>query len=149
VFIGSITGRVTMPVVGPYSASKHALVAVAAALRMELREQGIFVSLIEPGAIQSEIWRKGDEFASAIPPAFPARKLYGSQIDAVVAGSRNSARGAIPAERVARLIHRCLTSPHPPARKLIGRDARMAAILRQVLPEAWFDKVLMKVLKLD
>jgi NAD(P)-dependent dehydrogenase (short-subunit alcohol dehydrogenase family) len=149
VFIGSIAGRVTTPVVGPYSASKHALAAVSAALRMELLQQGIFVSLIEPGAIQSEIWRKGDEFASAIPPSFPARQMYGKQIDAVVNGSRNAARGAIPAENVARLIHHCLTSRNPPARKLIGRDAKMAAILRQILPEKLFEKLLMKVLKLD
>lgn len=75
VFIGSITGRVTIPTLGPYSASKHAIAAVAAALRMELRDQGIFVSLLEPGAIQSEIWPKGTK---PWQPLAPTRRFGSS-----------------------------------------------------------------------
>lgn len=142
VFIGSIAGRVTMPIIGPYSASKHAIAAVAAALRMELRDQGIHVCLIEPGAVQSEIWRKGDEFAATIPPDAPARRLYGRQIEAVARTSRDSAAGAIPADRVARLVHKCLISSRSPIRKTVGRDAMFAAILRRFLPEKWFDNLL-------
>jgi len=149
VFIGSIAGRVTIPTLGPYSASKHAIAAVAAALRMELREQGILVSLLEPGAIQSEIWRKGDETAGTIPPNAPVRELYGKQIDAVIRTSRKSAADAIPADAVAKLVHRCLTARRPPIRRTVGRDAMSAAIAKWLLPEKWFDKVLRKALKID
>jgi NAD(P)-dependent dehydrogenase (short-subunit alcohol dehydrogenase family) len=148
VFIGSIAGRVTAPIMGPYSASKHAIAAVAAALRQELREQGIHVCLIEPGAIQSEIWRKGDEFADKIPPDAPAREHYGRQIEALKREARNSATVAIPADRVARLVHRCLTSPRPPIRKTVGRDAAGAAILKRLVPEGWFDLAVRRALKL-
>ncbi|HEX4056402.1 MAG TPA: SDR family NAD(P)-dependent oxidoreductase [Tepidisphaeraceae bacterium] len=146
VFIGSIAGRVTTPILGPYSASKHAIAAVAAALRMELRDQGIHVCLIEPGAIQSEIWRKGDEFAATISSDSPARQLYGRQIDAITRISRDSAANAIPADRVARLVHQCLTSSHPPVRKTVGRDAMFAAILKRILPERLFDGLLRRIL---
>ena len=38
-----------MPYLGPYSASKFALRALADALRVELAPDGIAVALIEPG----------------------------------------------------------------------------------------------------
>jgi NAD(P)-dependent dehydrogenase (short-subunit alcohol dehydrogenase family) len=149
VLIGSIAGRVAMPILGAYSASKHALAAIAGAMRMELRNESIHVCLIEPGAIQSEIWRKGDEVASGIPADDPSRAIYGNVIDAVIKTSRESAANAIPAEVVARLVHRCMTAAKPPRRKTVGRDAYFAATLRKFLPEKWFDAVLLKALKLD
>jgi NAD(P)-dependent dehydrogenase (short-subunit alcohol dehydrogenase family) len=148
IFIGSIAGRVSMPIMAPYCASKHAIAALASSLRMELLGQGIHVCLIEPGAIQSEIWRKGDEFAATIPADAPARELYGRQIDAVVGTSRQSAAGAIPADHVARLVYRCMTGSNPPRRRTVGRDAMFAAILRRILPETAFDRVLLWALKI-
>lgn len=148
IFIGSIAGRITMPILSAYSASKHALAAVAGGLRMELAGQGIHVCLIEPGAIQSEIWRKGDETASEIPQDDPARVLYGSQIDAVLQTSRHSSANAIPADRVARLVETCMTAANPPQRKVVGRDAKLAAVMRRILPEKLFYKILLKTLKL-
>ena len=148
IFIGSIAGRVSMPIMGPYCASKHAIAAIAASLRMELRSQGIHVCLIEPGAIQSEIWRKGDEFAAGIAADAPARDIYGGQIDAVIKTSRKSAADAIPAESVARVVYHCMTGSNPPRRRTVGRDAKIAAVLRWILPEKWFDGVLMSMLKI-
>jgi NAD(P)-dependent dehydrogenase (short-subunit alcohol dehydrogenase family) len=148
IFIGSIAGRVSMPIMAPYCASKHAIAAMASSLRMELRNQGIHVCLIEPGAIQSEIWRKGDEFGSAIPADDPARKFYGGEIDAVLRTSRESAAGAIPADIVAKLVNVCLTGSRPPRRKTVGRDAMFAGILKRILPERMFDKVLLWALKI-
>jgi NAD(P)-dependent dehydrogenase (short-subunit alcohol dehydrogenase family) len=143
IFIGSIAGRVSMPIMGPYCASKHAIAAIASSLRMELRNQGIHVCLIEPGAIQSEIWRKGDEFAATIVADAPLREYYGGEIDAIVRTSRESAAGAIPAEVVARLVNHCMTSSKPPRRKTVGRDAMFAAILKRFVPESVFDKILL------
>ncbi len=149
VFIGSVAGRVTIPTLGPYSASKHAIAAVATALRMELRDQGILVSLLEPGAIQSEIWRKGDETVAAVSHDSPAYKLYGRQIDAVAHTSRKSAADAIPADVVAKLVHKCLTARRPPIRRTVGRDAMFAAIGQWIMPRSWFDKIIRKALKID
>jgi NAD(P)-dependent dehydrogenase (short-subunit alcohol dehydrogenase family) len=148
IFIGSIAGRISMPIMGPYCASKHAIAAIASSLRMELRNQGIHVCLIEPGAIQSEIWRKGDEYGSTIPADAPAREHYGKQIDAVLRVSRESAASAIPAEVVARLVQRCMTSSNPPRRRTVGRDAMFGAIFRRILPEKWFDRIVIGAMKI-
>jgi uncharacterized protein len=43
----------TLPYLGPYAATKHALNALTASLRAELRPEGIGVSLIIPGRIDT------------------------------------------------------------------------------------------------
>jgi NAD(P)-dependent dehydrogenase (short-subunit alcohol dehydrogenase family) len=144
VFIGSIAGRIAMPIMAPYCGSKHAIAALAGSLRTELRSQGILVSLIEPGAIQSEIWKKG---ADQVPEQGPEREHYGAIVDAVIKTSQDSAASAIPADRVARVVYRCLTAGNPPRRKVVGRDAAAAAIMRRLLPESVFDFILRKALK--
>ncbi len=55
---GSIAGFFATPALAPYSMSKYAIESFNDALRRELRPFGIEVSLLEPGAIATEIWRK-------------------------------------------------------------------------------------------
>lgn len=56
--ISSVSGRITAPFMGAYSASKHALEALTQGLRRELKLYGIEVSAIEPGFIRSRIFEK-------------------------------------------------------------------------------------------
>lgn len=57
--ISSIVGRFPLPCVGPYSASKFAVEALADAQRDELRPLGIDVVVIEAGAFPTEVNNKG------------------------------------------------------------------------------------------
>ncbi len=57
VHVSSVVGRLSLPYLGCYSASKFAIEALADAQRVELRGSGIFVSLIEPGPIITEFRR--------------------------------------------------------------------------------------------
>ena len=56
IFIGSIASQRVFPNWGVYCASKHALRALATALRMELKQRGIRVTLINPGAVRTDLW---------------------------------------------------------------------------------------------
>jgi NAD(P)-dependent dehydrogenase (short-subunit alcohol dehydrogenase family) len=56
--ISSVQGRITVPFMGAYSASKHAVEALTQALRRELKIYGIEASAIEPGIIRSRIFEK-------------------------------------------------------------------------------------------
>ncbi|MBB3174506.1 hypothetical protein FHR90_002347 [Endobacter medicaginis] len=49
VFMSSVAGLTTDPFAGAYSSSKHALEAIAEALRQEMQEFGIEVATINPG----------------------------------------------------------------------------------------------------
>ena len=53
VLVSSVVGRVVIPFLGAYSASKFALEAIGDGLRMELGPAGIAVSLVEPGPIKT------------------------------------------------------------------------------------------------
>ncbi len=146
VMVSSIAGLVGQPILGPYSSSKHALEAVADALRLELARHGIRTCLVEPGAIQSEIWRKGDASASAIDRSSEQFRLYGQMIDAVAHRAADAGRRAIPAITAARVIERCLTAAKAPERVLVGRDAKMAAWARWMLPTSLFDVLMARAL---
>src|SRR4051794_31941071 len=63
VTVGSIGGRFSAPFLAPYSASKFAIRAWSDALRIELAPHGVRVVLVEPGAVATEIWGKGNAHA--------------------------------------------------------------------------------------
>ena len=52
-YVSSVAGRVAAPHLGPYSASKHALVGYADAVRAELAAEGIRVTTVAPGLLRT------------------------------------------------------------------------------------------------
>ncbi len=144
VLMSSIAGLVGQPILSPYSASKRALESLGDSLRLELASQRIEVSLIEPGAIRSEIWRKGQESSQPIATDTPMGRLYGRAVENVRAAAARAERDAIPAERVAKVVHKCLTARRAPTRVLVGRDATLAAIVKHVLPTRLWDPFIAK-----
>jgi NAD(P)-dependent dehydrogenase (short-subunit alcohol dehydrogenase family) len=134
VVTGSIGGRMSTPFVAPYSATKHALEALCDAIRLELRPWGINVSLVEPGAIATPIWERSTaasmEQLAQMPPE--ALELYGNMIARLTKISEQQAAAGAPPDIVARAIEHALTASRPKARYLVGRDARLQAVLRRL-----------------
>lgn len=145
--IGSISGLVSAPSQGPYSASKFALEAINDALRMELAPWGIQVALIEPGAIRTPIWDKSVNDAARLLRGVPPEKaeLYGKLLDALFAAASKAADRAIAPEAVARSVAHALTSSRPKTRYVVGRDARLQKLIRH-LPDRWRDRIILKFL---
>jgi len=143
-FISSIGGRIAQPLMAPYTCSKFALSALGDSLRLELRPQGIGVTVIEPGAIATDIWSKGQDSAADYTPDHPARKLYSREIEGLIALAQKAASNAIPAEKAAEEVVRTITAARAPARVLIGQDAKIAARLKSLLPTSVFDNILAK-----
>ena len=142
--ISSIAGRAATPFLGAYCSSKFALEAMSDAWRMELAPWGIKVSIIEPGAVQSQIWRRATQSATRMLASLPpeAFRLYEqplSRMQTVMAGVE--AR-AIPAEVVARAVAHALTDSRPRVRYLVGTDARFRAWLKWILPDRVQDRLL-------
>ena len=71
VIVGSVSGRLASPMLAPYSASKHAVEALAESLRHELRDWGIRTSVVEPGAVATPIWDKGRAQADRLEHDLP------------------------------------------------------------------------------
>ena len=137
VFIGSISGRVSTPLLGPYGASKHAIEAVAESFREEVRPWGIAVSVVEPGAVRTPIWSKGRHDADEIEARLPdeAHALYGDAFADLRRAIDGQERTAIPADRVAAVVERALTGKRPRYRYLVGPDAQGAGVLDRLLPD--------------
>jgi NAD(P)-dependent dehydrogenase (short-subunit alcohol dehydrogenase family) len=147
--VSSIGGRVGLPLVGAYNASKFGLEGLSDSLRRELRPHGVDVILIEPGGVKTPIWKKGEELADEmledVPPE--AERLYGRLIAAVRTGTQRIARetGIEPSE-VAEVIGKALTSSRPRARYLVGSDAKQRAVMAKLLPARVMDRLIGRAL---
>ena len=137
VFVGSISGRLAIPFIAPYSASKFALRALTDALRVELRPAGIAVVLLEPSSVKTPIWQKGRDSREARVALLPAKAMeyYAPQVKAVFATTEHEERIAMPVERVSEAILHALTAPKPRRRYLLGSGARSGSIVA-LLPAA-------------
>ncbi|TKS59973.1 MAG: retinol dehydrogenase [Nitrospira sp.] len=148
--MGSIAGRSTMPLMGPYAASKFALEAITDALRLEVQQWDIHVTIVEPGAIATPIWDKSGRDAADLEAATPAelRTLYGDVIAGVRKVVGEAAERAISPDVVAKVVEQALTAFRPKTRYLVGTDAKIRALMVKFLPDRVSDRLLRWVLKL-
>jgi NAD(P)-dependent dehydrogenase (short-subunit alcohol dehydrogenase family) len=143
IFMGSIGGRMSAPFLAPYNASKHALEAITDSLRVELQPWNIHVSIIEPGSIATPIWDKSlalaDDIEREISPEGAA--LYKDSIDAMRKAAREIGDAGIPADEVAKVVEHALSAKKPKTRYVVGRDARIQAIAKKVVPDRQMDRI--------
>ena len=146
--MGSIGGRVALPLLGAYAASKFALEGLTDSLRREVRHFGIEVSIIEPGGVATPIWDKSgaeaDRLIEAMPPEADA--LYGDMIRAMRAEARAANERGLPPVEVARVVERALTTKRPRTRYLVGRDAKLRAAIARAVPDRTFDSLVARTL---
>ena len=143
--VGAVTGRVTMPFAGPISAAETALESLSDALRMELRHQGVAVSLVELGGMDTTLFAKAGAAAEQdIGSAAPAlQAIYASALEAV--GATFAKQKLSSPEVAVKSIVKALTDRSPDARYLAGRDARLIAKLRR-LPDGLRDRLILRAL---
>jgi NAD(P)-dependent dehydrogenase (short-subunit alcohol dehydrogenase family) len=142
VLMGSVSGRLALPFLGPYAASKFALEALADSLRGEVAPFGIRVALVQPGSIATPMWRKGAERATRLSPG--ALELYGARIAALRAWAERN--GAVtPPEDVARVVEHALTADSPRTRYVVGRGARTRTLIGRA-PDGLRDRLIGRVL---
>jgi NAD(P)-dependent dehydrogenase (short-subunit alcohol dehydrogenase family) len=149
VFIGSIGGRVALPLIAGYAASKFALEGLTDSLRRELRSTGIEIAIVEPGSVATPIWGKGasesDELLERIGPE--AERLYGPLIATMRAISQHEAANGLPPDAVAKDVEHALTARKPRTRYLVGRDAKLRARLAKILPDRAMDALIARAIK--
>ncbi|HEY8627460.1 MAG TPA: hypothetical protein VIL56_04040, partial [Gaiellaceae bacterium] len=71
--------------------------------------------------------------------------LYRERLDAFRRAAEAAGRRAEPAERVAAVVERALTSDRPRARYVVGRDARIRATIER-LPDRLRDRAYERLL---
>ncbi len=67
ILVTSILGKAATPMTGPYSMTKHAVTALADALRMEVRDDGVDVITVGPGLTRTEFQQAAVNRAGRAP----------------------------------------------------------------------------------
>ncbi len=142
--IGSVLGRLAIPFMGAYSASKFALEGLTDAFRIELRQWGIHVSLIEPGPVATPLWSKTHLLTGMNEVRGAAGKLYATANAAAQAAFTQFGQTGISPDRVAAKVLEALTASNPKPRYLVGRDAKALSWLAALVPDRIRDRILIK-----
>ncbi len=139
--VASMLGRLSIPLAGPYNASKHAVVALAETLRLEIG-RAIPVVLVEPGAIASS-------FRETLAGAWGdlPERVKGTRYEAILANfmkarEHHAEQFAGSPEQAAQAILKALTRKHPPRRILIRPEARLGGWAKALLPAAVWEWIL-------
>jgi NAD(P)-dependent dehydrogenase (short-subunit alcohol dehydrogenase family) len=138
--ISSVQGRVTSPLSGAYSASKHALEALSESMHFELSHFGIRTVAIEPGFIAPGMKQVDD-----LPRPAIYRQLYDEWEGA---DTTLNADGRPGPEIVANAIVRAFADTETPRRLPVGGDAEMILGTRAQMGDDEFEATMRAVLGL-
>jgi NAD(P)-dependent dehydrogenase (short-subunit alcohol dehydrogenase family) len=140
--MSSVSGFVTPPTQGAYSASKHAIEAVANALRYELYPYGIETILIEPGYIVTNIQQTAMELAQSYQEEFqsgPYMKIYATYWSNATS---TRAQSKTTPEDCARIMLEAIEAPHPKPRYGVTPLATFAKWAKRLLSDRAADRMI-------
>jgi NAD(P)-dependent dehydrogenase (short-subunit alcohol dehydrogenase family) len=146
--ISSVGGKVAMATYGPYAATKFALEAVSDSLRREMASLGVHVAVVEPGGVRTEMPGQAIAGAHALASTMTPEhtKRYGRLMQAIAAQTAFHTKSGLPAEAVATVIAKAVTTQKPRARYVVGREAGLLTLVR-FLPDWLLDLMLAAALR--
>jgi NAD(P)-dependent dehydrogenase (short-subunit alcohol dehydrogenase family) len=142
----SVLGFVSMPWRGAYVSTKYALEGLTDTLRIEMRNTGIDVILIEPGPVTSKIRE------NAIPhferwidwEASPRAEQYRHKLRKRLYESTGKDAFELPASAVSKKLIRALETARPKPRYYVTTPTYFMGTLRRLLPTRALDWLLAK-----
>lgn len=139
IVIGSIAGRVSIPMQSQYSASKYALEAFVDAVRMEMRQYGVRAAIIEPGDTRTG-------FTDArIKDVSSDDDEYRLKAEKSIAKMESDERGGKSPDSVARVAAMLAGRKEPPARVPVGADYKALMVLLRILPDRTREMIVSKL----
>ena len=140
--MSSVSGFVTPPTQGAYSASKHAIEALSNALRLELYPFGIHTVLIQPGYIVTNIQNTAMDLAEPYQEKFkngPYAKIYASYL-----GNAKSTRAQSKTtpDDCARVLLKAIEAPRPKPRYGVTKLATFAKWAKRLLSDSAADRMI-------
>ena len=142
--VSSLAGLISLPLIGAYSAAKHALEAISDALRMELWDTNIKIITINPGVIETNIYDILKTKVDDIIANNKHSRFIGSYNKYFI--KRNSA-GLKPSV-VANVIVNAISSPNPKQKYVVGSTKEKLAVrLRPFIPDSLFYSLIDKQIR--
>jgi NAD(P)-dependent dehydrogenase (short-subunit alcohol dehydrogenase family) len=143
--VTSIGGKIWEPLGAWYHATKFAVEGLSDCLRVEAARFGIDVIVIEPGAIRTEWASIAREGLLRTSGGSAYAKI--AQRHARMLGTAETSRLASPPDVVARTIVRAVSAQRPRTRYATGGGARTLLLLRKILSDRMFDRLIWRVLQ--
>ncbi len=147
--VSSPTGRLALPMFGPYSVSKFALEAFNDTLRRELRHVGVRVVCVTPGMIVTPIFDKGITEGQGVWDAHEhlpeMHERYGQLAASALDAGDTARQIGKPPEAAAAMVVRAVRARRPRARYRMGLDNHLANTLPRILPDRLLDFALAQV----
>jgi NAD(P)-dependent dehydrogenase (short-subunit alcohol dehydrogenase family) len=142
--MSSVSGRMTLPVMGPYSSTKHALEAMSDALRHEVRPFGVRVILIEPGYIATNIEKAAIELAAQYRPQME-KGPYASVYSGFFRGwQKYTGASTTKPEDCAEIVLGVLRAANPKPRYAVPKKAGRRIWFMRMLPSGVSDRLIAK-----
>jgi len=142
--ISSIGGKITTPLGGWYYASKFAVEALSDSLRLEVKPFGIDVIIIEPGGIKTEWGGLAEDNLKKVSQNTAYKELV-AKSKAIFDQADNGTEPYV----IARLIKKAVEKKNPKPRYAKGHMARISLWGKRWLSDRLFDKIMMRILKMN
>jgi NAD(P)-dependent dehydrogenase (short-subunit alcohol dehydrogenase family) len=142
--ISSVLGRVSLPFMGVYSASKYAVEAISDAMRVELAGSGIAVVLVEPGPIATAFRENAASHGQATldPTSVRHADYYAKELKRRAEQNHHPDPFTLPPEAVAAKIFHAATSRRPKTRYKVTMAAYFGAIMARFAPDGVIDALM-------
>lgn len=141
--ISSMGGKMYTPFGAWYHATKYALEGWSDCLRIELKQFGIDVAIVEPGGIQTE-W--GDIAMDGLKKT-SGNGPYADMVNKMIASSDKNKNKLTPVDVLGKEIAKAASEKNPKTRYLKGYLAKPLVRMRKWLGDRTFDKMLLSQLK--
>ena len=142
----SVLGLVALKWRGAYNASKFALEGLTDTLRMEISGSGVYVSLIEPGPIESRFRQNSyAAFKANIDVENSVHRETYRRVEARLAKDGSSEPFTLPSEALLDKVVHALQSRRPKPRYYVTVPTYAFGFLRRVLSTRWLDAALKSV----
>lgn len=140
--MSSVSGFLTPPTQGAYSASKHAIEALSNALRHELYPFGIHTILIQPGYIMTSIQSTAMDLAQPYQEKFRTGPYAGIYASYLGNATSTRARSRTTPEDCARIMLKAIEARHPKARYGVTPLATFAKLAKWLFTESAADRMI-------
>lgn len=141
--VSSIGGRIGEPHGAWYHATKFALEGLSDSLRMELKQFGVDVIVIQPGAIKTEWNRIARENLLKVSGNTAYKELAHKHVRML---AFNDDRGSDPVV-IAQTIEAAIAAKEPKTRYAAGMGAKLILTARKLLSDRAFDRLMLSQMK--
>jgi NAD(P)-dependent dehydrogenase (short-subunit alcohol dehydrogenase family) len=136
--MSSVAGKISVPFMGPYSISKHAVEAMSDAMRVELLLHGIDVVVVEPGPVKTPIFAKTE----ALDFRLYEDTEYAECLERLRRSAQKLGENGMEPEVIGKLVVQILNETSPKTRYPTLKNKFTRWTLPRLLPPHRLDRLL-------